>query len=626
MKIALVSLPWARFDMPSAALGALAAALRSAARHEVLCRHAHLEFYSTLDPLAGGFYEAVSEQRLLGELLFASLLHPDRPRAPLAEYVEQLTASGGVPCLEGRLPRDLLPAVLELLRSELDALAEGLAGSCHVLGLTTPHLQLFASLALAAKVKELDPAVVTVFGGHNVALETGPSLLATYPFVDWVVQGEGEQQLPLLLDALAARGAGPNLGEGVLGRAGPLPRAGEWRTSSPKPTPGEVPHLDDLPVPDFSDCHRLADEQDVLVTLPVEGSRGCPWDRTRRSGRPELACFFCGTSPSSHREKTPERIAQEMEAQRARYQSVRFLMLDNALLPRQAAALARRLQERPGSFRFGCELRADVHPRQLAALHQAGCEAVQVGLEGLSTRSLRRIGKGTRTIQNLQVLRACAELELSSWCTLLTYFPGATQEEIDETADTIDRLACAYEPPSVSGFEVHRGSLVHRFPERFGVTRLRNADRFALVLPPEELATLHLPYIDFDLALQPPDLTPLRLAVERWQHLHRTLAPEPGQPTWRRPKVLYFEDGGDFLTVVDRRHGFQSFTLEGLHRELLLACTEIRTRRELERRFPHELESGELDTVLTELAGEDLIFRESGELLSLPVSLRPPAR
>ncbi len=618
MKIALVALPWARFDMPSAALGTLAAILRAEARHSVACHHAHLELYLKLDELAEGFAEAISEHRLLGELLFASLLYPNHPRDPLAEYVEWNIATGTLPRGSAGHGRQLLEAILERLEAELETLADRLAGRSQALGLTTTHLQLFASLALAYKVKARDPALITIIGGHNVSLDTGPSLLETYPFVDWVVQGEGERQLPELLDWLEAGGEGTPPGQGVLGRASTLPEPGSWRSRPPEPRAGEVSDLDELPVPDFSEYHELAEEQGVLVTLPVEGSRGCPWDRTRRTGRPELACYFCGTSAATHREKTPKRIAEEMTAQRARHQTVRFLLLDNALRPRQAEGVARRLRELPGQFRFGCELRAEVGPGHLWALRQAGCEAVQVGLEGLSTSFLKRIGKGTRTIQNLQALRTCAELELASWCTLLTYFPGVTQEEIQETAENIDRFACAYEPPSVSRFEVHPGSLVHRDPERFGVARLRNADRFALAIPPEELDRLHLPYLDFDLKGPLPDLTPLRRAVERWQQLHNELDPEPGQPIWKRSKALYFEDGGDFLKVVDRRHGFQSFVLEGLHRELLLACTEIRSMRELRLLFV----SPDVDEVLDELAVEDLIYRESEEVLSLPVAWR----
>jgi radical SAM superfamily enzyme YgiQ (UPF0313 family) len=61
-------------------------------------------------------------------------------------------------------------------------------------------------------------------------------------------------------------------------------------------------------------------------------------------------------------------------------------------------------------------------------LWEAGCSTVTLGIEGLSTRYLKRLGKGTSTIQNLQALKTCFELEIANQSNLLTGFPGCSSQ------------------------------------------------------------------------------------------------------------------------------------------------------------------------------------------------------
>src|SRR5207247_191818 len=124
-----------------------------------------------------------------------------------------------------------------------------LAGRYDVVGFTTTFAQLFASLAVARELRRLDPSVKVVLGGAGVSFEAGPSVLAEYPFVDHVIQGDGEAQLLELLDRLD-------------GPAPAAPKAlavlGSRPAASAAPASLYLSDLDRLPAPDFDRYPELA--------------------------------------------------------------------------------------------------------------------------------------------------------------------------------------------------------------------------------------------------------------------------------------------------------------------------------------------------------------------------------
>ena len=73
--------------------------------------------------------------------------------------------------------------------------------------------------AVAKKVKELDPAIVIVFGGPQLDAHKNPNFFKTHPYVDWVCYGDGERAFQLLIDQLSDLYNGPliNMVENVAG-------------------------------------------------------------------------------------------------------------------------------------------------------------------------------------------------------------------------------------------------------------------------------------------------------------------------------------------------------------------------------------------------------------------------
>lgn len=156
----------------------------------------------------------------------------------------------------------------------------------------------------------------------------------------------------------------------------PVYRAPDW------------PDLHDTPVPRW-DLIRLAD----YVTMPVQFSRGCPFD-----------CEFCdivvmnGRVP---RTKPPAQVVAELEAlRRAGWHGAVFIVDDNFIGNRKRtrellAALIdwRRLRKPDIVFLTEASLNLADDPSLCAAMVAAGFRKVFIGIETPATESLQECGK-----------------------------------------------------------------------------------------------------------------------------------------------------------------------------------------------------------------------------------------
>jgi len=617
MNLELVSMPWAMFDAPSAALGALSAYVQGhEPRVKVRCRSAFVDLWRRIP----GPYQALSDEHLVGDLVYAAVLYPERRQAAVSAIEDILAALSEVNVkavlrrtAAGKIPWE---RVFKVIEEHLEATAQQVAAQADVVGCTTTLTQLFSSLCLARRIKEIKPQIRIVLGGTSSHV-AGSTLLDVYPFVDAVVRGEGEARLVALLQAWLGDGPVPSRASGILTRGAP---------ASPSEIqvigPSDPENLDALPFPDYDDYNERAEAESIHWTVPVEGSRGCWWNRAPRTGNPLHSCYFCGFNLlSGRRDKSPSRIASEMESLADRYRNVRFFFRDNALRQSGVDEFAHALRRSHHRFSFSVELRASITTDEIAELFQAGCASVQVGVEGLSTAYLRRMNKGTTTIQNLCAMRACCEFEIRNVSNLLIRFPGATADEVEETVRVVDNYACAYDPPNIAVFTLNPSSSVHARPDLFGVARSRTHAGYLAALPDDVASRLDLPYRDHDLVADPVSWDPVLAAVKRWRR-RAELLKRSGLLTVESKAMVYY-DGGDFLEIVDRRKDFQVFTLDKSWRDLYLFCTNIRSEQEIARRFASALSQQEVADQLGEMVDAKLMFREGDRFLSLAVAVRP---
>jgi ribosomal peptide maturation radical SAM protein 1 len=452
--------------------------------------------------------------------------------------------------------------------------------------------------------------VLTFLGGSTVSARVGPSLLAEYPFVDFIVQGEGELPLVALLDAIAAGNP-----EAAASKPGALSRARAAQHPNGVAL-WEVPKMDDLPLPDYDEYVERAEEHGIDWWLPVEGSRGCWWDRTKRTGDPKNTCYFCNLNVQwgGYREKSIPKLAAEMDALSERYQVLKVFFLDNIIRSKGVVDLAEAFRALGKDFSIFYEMRANVQPVELVALWEAGLRATQFGVEGLSTSFLRRIGKGTTLLQNLSVMRTCTELGIRNGANLIIDFPGSTAEEVAETCEAIASYTLSFEPLRTSRFGLGVASTIDALREEFGLVEVRSADTYRRGLPDDVWNRLQLFDLSYTLACPGADWAPVQEACKRWTALHEA----------RRGHLLQYRDGGSFIVIEDLRFGdFRSGTFTGLQRDLYLYCMEIRTREQMARRFAECASAEDIDEALAQFVEYKVAARENDRYLALAVASSP---
>ena len=164
----------------------------------------------------------------------------------------------------------------------------------------TPYHQ--EALEIAQIIKQWDRRKIVVMGGAHVSCN--PEGVLKNPFVDYVILGEGEIRLPLLLEQIEKEGKGRMKNIDGLG----------YRTNGGieiNPLKNFIQNLDSLPHPARElldlDRYRMKKKRSTMIIT----SRGCPH-----------GCAYCSTHlvmGASFRTRSPEAILQEMVECRKQY-------------------------------------------------------------------------------------------------------------------------------------------------------------------------------------------------------------------------------------------------------------------------------------------------------------------
>ncbi|GIJ60186.1 RiPP maturation radical SAM C-methyltransferase [Virgisporangium aurantiacum] len=538
MRTVLVSMPFMDIDRPSIQLGLLTAI---GAEHGFAVRtlHANLDLAARVGVddyvrLAG------HRSRLVGEWLFSveafGASAPD-PSGTLLESPE--------------LP--LPPERLRHIRDHevpafLDALL--LAEPWHevdVVGFSSTYQQNAASFALARRLKQRYPGIVTLFGGANFDGEMGPELVRSVDCVDLAVVGEADTAFPAVLRALAD-GTDPAAVPGVVCRAGGAVSA----------TPPAPPHdrLDELPAPDYTEYFdRLAalDLPRDTGWIPFESARGCWWGAKHH-------CTFCGLNGSTmaFRSKSPDRVRTELALLARRHRSFRFAAVDNILDPTYLTTLVPALAD--DGYQLFYEVKANLTRAQVRLLARAGVTHLQPGLESLSTNVLRLMRKGVRAAQNVNLLRWARYYGVDVAWSILCGFPGECETDYAGQALAAPHLVHLQPPASVDRIWLERFS-----PLFTTIPRRTPEASYRLVYPSTVDLDRMAYFFDYDLPDALPDSAyeSLRDAVSAWN------------TAWHTATLTYRSTPG-FVQIFDNRSpdGRGTYTFEGPLADLYLACVD----------------------------------------------------
>lgn len=382
-----------------------------------------------------------------------------------------------------------------------------LADDPHLVGISLAGAtQLVPAFTLARALREAAPRGPHICLGGPAASMLADALVAgdLAPLFDSIVCHEGEGPLAALLTALEGDhdfARVPNLvyrdGHGTV-----------CRTAIGAPAPAET-----LPTPDFRGL-PLAEYLEPEPLLPLLASRGCPWRR----------CAFCQhgfTYAARHRARPAALVVHDLQRLAARHRARRVLLVDEALAPPVARALALALRRAGSSVAWAANVRPEARftPDLLRLMAESGCRQVFAGLESADDRVLRSMDKGTTAAAAAAMLRDAAAAGLWTHVFVLLGFPGETAAEAARTVEFVAGEDAVHSAAFLDQFVLGVRCRVHREPGRYGIVPL---------VPPEGH---DLPlYLDYH---EPGGRTATEKA-DVAARLRALLAARPSWPAWTR--------------------------------------------------------------------------------------------
>ncbi|MBX3327046.1 MAG: RiPP maturation radical SAM C-methyltransferase [Nitrospira sp.] len=612
-RVALVNMPFSYAKYPSIQLGTLSALLK-ANGIPVDCHHLNVRFAHLIGV---ELHESICEKRaLFGEWLFSYLLFRENPKR--AEYpqifkpvFEQAAQENGKPMgyFEEMATR-IAPQFLTWTLRSIDW------GQYKLVGFTSTFDQNVASLTMAKLIKDLYPEVAIVFGGANFDGEMGLEHLRAFPFIDYVVIGEGEQTfLPFVRQILdGPTDHIPDIPDGVAYR-----QDGQTRFT---PNPALFSDFAKTGPPDYDDYYHLLAElgqtaQGLDRILLYEGSRGCWWGEKHH-------CTFCGLNAQSmkFRAKKPEQVLQEIADLSQRYDAVRFRLVDNIIDMGYIENLFGRLAEDHCDLDVFIETKSNLQKRQIKTLAAGGVKCMQPGLESLSLNQLRAMDKGATPMQNIVCLKWSQYYHVMVSWNILLGFPGETNEDYQRQLDLIPSLFHLQPPEATGKFWLQRFSPYFTRPHEYGVRITGPGMAYEYVYDARQVDLKKIAY-DFEYELDnwlvdPHRYQELVAAIERWQRMHKS-GDNP---------FLYYSKAPTYVTIYDGRNSKQPTRrrYEGLAAMVIEICNEAaKSAEQVRTAVAGRVDAGneQLTAILSELTAARVLYEERGKYFTLAIPENP---
>jgi ribosomal peptide maturation radical SAM protein 1 len=601
-KIALINMPFASSKIPSIQCGLLKSALVRAG-HIADVYYLNLELCSELGP---EHYQGISDGRyasLLGEWLFSSAAFGYSGNEK--EYFSALPERDAI----GQqfdfqwlvdLRKNVLPAFIREWAKKADW------GRYHAVGFTSTFVQNNACFALARSIKENFPHVQTVFGGANFDGGMGREFLRKLPFIDYVVDGEGEQAIVELANCLAK-------GEPAIGIQGISARTSKGIYEGGRSA--KIGQMDCLPAPDydeyFESLWRLGKERILggsSTILLMETARGCWWGEKHH-------CTFCGLNASdmAFRSKSPERVLEELRELARRYQTLNFFIIDNIMNMKYVEKVCAPLIGKHSDYKLFWEVKANLTPQHLKAMADSGIVEVQPGIESLSTHVLALMRKGISMLKNVRFLKWANYFGINTGWNILAGFPEETEEDYVRQRKLIPLLKHLQPPGGWGRIWLERYS-PYFFDRSFPIADIKPLEAYRFVYP-EEIDPQEIAYF-FEYRVK------TALPVERHEEIFNLL--KEWKAAWEKtPRpILKYRRGPGWMEIIDRREEqARTHWLYGVEASIYEFCGETdRTAETALRNLREETGKGELEEVqaaLTKCCDLGIMIEEDGHYLSL---------
>jgi ribosomal peptide maturation radical SAM protein 1 len=293
----------------------------------------------------------------------------------------------------------------------------------------------------------------------------------------------------------------------------------------------------------------------------METARGCWWGEKHH-------CTFCGLNASdmAFRSKSPDRVLQELRDLTAHYQTLNVSVIDNIMNMNYVKKVCEPLAGDRCDYKIFWEVKANLTPRQLKTIADAGIVHVQPGIESLSSHVLELMRKGINMLKNVRFLKWAGYLGLQADWNLLTGFPGETQEDYARQRRLIPLLKHLPAPNGWGRIWLERYS-PYFFDPSFPVQDVTPVPAYRFIYP-EAIDLKEVAYF-FDYKM------PGTIDVEEHKELFAAL--KEWQEAWERTTrpFLKYRQGPGWVEILDGRNERpRTHWLYGTEALVYQACSE----------------------------------------------------
>ena len=284
----------------------------------------------------------------------------------------------------------------------------------------TPMLTVCCEVAHAAK--RVDPAITVLFGGPHVTLM--PDLTLVNPDIDFGMQGDAEQALPMFLEEFS-NGKRYDRVPGLVWKDA----NGNGAIHTNPPRTRDRP-LDTLPHPARrllpNDRYFDATTISKVVTSMIT-ARGCPF-----------SCSFCERHirGGHYDARSPENVVDEIELIIRDFGLKEIVIYDDTFTatPKRAEDICDLIIKRGIDVVWDCRTRVDcVNPELLKKMKAAGCQRISYGIEAFHPEILKVLNKNITHEQAENAFKWTRDAGINILAYFILGSPGETRQMVEDT-------------------------------------------------------------------------------------------------------------------------------------------------------------------------------------------------
>lgn len=615
LDVCFILMPYAAVERPSIAIGLLKASLNQKNIKSKII-YANLQF---AEEIGLNWYESIDYKLpsdLLGEWTFSEAAFSDfNPNHE--EYFSLVNLD--------KSQQKILWKIRESATKFIDKLAQQVVNmQPKIVSCSSTFQQHCASLALLRRIRNLNPRITTVMGGANCESEMGLATHREFPWIDYVISGEGDNLFSKLCQLILTEGHdldSKTLPYGVI-----TPAYRNKVQSVLQPPRATIDNLDNIPTPDYDEYFETLNKSSLNAIvhpgLLIETSRGCWWGQKSH-------CTFCGLNGNgmTYRSKSLARVIEEFSELSRRYNIHKFAVVDNILSMEHLDQLLPILADQKERYELFYETKSNLTRKQVQKLVEAGVTWIQPGIEALHDSVLKLMKKGTNAAINVQLLKWSREYGLRVAWNMLCRLPGESDQWYLEMAQWLPLIIHLQPPSGLSRVQYHRFSPYFEHPDDFGL-KIKPFKSYDYIYPLSATAIKDIAYFfegtiesksDNSLLLkieERPGLKEVQNCLFQWIQMFQSAS----------PPLLCMSDQGEELQIFDTRPCaiHHSLSLTDLHRKIYLICDRALTPREILKSLSdkYKLSSSleEIQFILHELQEFKILVKLSSRFLSLAVS------